>query len=83
MCKKFAENCVNNSNERVKNIFQVREKNHPMNMRNEEIYVVKNANTERLMKSSIPYMQRMLNYEDRKRKEFDQERLTKKKRKPG
>ena len=54
-----------------------------MSMRNEETYVVKHANTERLMKSSIPYMQRMLNNEERKRKEFDQEKLTKKKRKPG
>ncbi len=39
-----------------------------MGKRYSEKYVVKRANTERLKKSSIPYMQKLLNVEDRKRK---------------
>ena len=36
--------------------------------RNEEIYDVKYAKTERLKKSAIPYLQRLLNSDERKTK---------------
>ena len=39
-----------------------------MGKRYSEKYVVKRANTERLRKSSIPYLQKLLNIDDRKRK---------------
>ena len=39
-----------------------------MGKRYSEKYVVKRANTERLKKSSIPYLQKLLNIDDRKRK---------------
>ena len=46
-----------------------------MDVRNGEKYTVNHANTERLKNSSIPYMQRMLN--------FDHELQLRKKRNPG
>ena len=49
-------------------MFTVKERFHPMNKRNEESFVVNYANTERLKKSSIPYMQRLLNCEEKKKK---------------
>ena len=57
----FAINCVKSDKDNVKNMFPVR--NHPKNniKRKTEKYFVNYANTERLKKSSIPYMQRLLN----------------------
>ena len=43
------------------NFFQLIIKKHKMKKRSNEKYVVKHAKTERLKKSSIPYMQRLLN----------------------
>ena len=42
-------------------MFPVREKNHNMNIRIEEHFQVDFANTQRLNKSAIPSMQRILN----------------------
>ena len=42
-------------------MFPLRIKDHPMEIREEEKFVVHRANTERLKKSAIPYMQRLLN----------------------
>ena len=42
-------------------MFPVRNKIHDKNIRNEEHFEVTFANTERLKKSAIPTMQRMLN----------------------
>ena len=46
-------------------MFTINTKNHNMETRNEEKYVVQFANTSRLQNSSILYMQRLLN-EDHK-----------------
>ena len=42
-------------------MFPLRVKDHQMEIREEEKFVVCHANTERLKKSAIPYMQRLLN----------------------
>ena len=63
LCLKFAKKCLKNP--KVKDIFPTREKPHEMQLRDEEKFVVRHANTERMNKSSIPYMQRLLN-EDHK-----------------
>ena len=57
-----------------------------MATRNEENFKVNHANTGRLMKSSIPYMQRILNLErnvEKKRKISYQNNVDRKRRKPG
>ena len=42
-------------------MFPIKEKIHEMELRDEEKYVVNHANTERMNKSAIPFMQRLLN----------------------
>ena len=42
-------------------MFPLRVKDHPMEIREEEMFLLYHANTERLKKSAIPYMQRLLN----------------------
>ena len=57
-----------------------------MATRDDEHFKVKHANTGRLMKSAIPYMQRLLNLEEnkqRKRKANSEEIAERKKRRPG
>ena len=55
LCLKFAKKCLRNN--KVKDMFPLSEKPHLMDLRNSEKYVVKHANTERLKKSAIPFMQ--------------------------
>ena len=88
LCKKFAEKCL--KNEKAKSIFPVREKTHNMNTREEESFNVNFAHTGRLMKSAIPYMQRILNKDEilqenqnQKRKIENEGNTWRKKRKPG
>ena len=56
-------------------------------MRNPMKYAVKRANTERLKRSSIPYMQNLLNMDNRKRKieleDLDKQLNQRKKRRIG
>ena len=59
LCLKFAQKCTRN--EKAKKIFPLKKKIHPMNIRKEEIYEVQNANTDRLQKFSVIYMQNLLN----------------------
>ena len=59
LCLKFARKCVNN--EKTKHMFPLNRKTHQMKTRQKEIYKVQFANTERLKKSPIIYMQRLLN----------------------
>ena len=89
LCKKFAKKCTKSDNVRVNEIFKERQKVHMMNTRNEEIFEVNYAHTERLKKSAIPYMQRLLNSDDEvkqngcKRKMDIKMDTPRKKRKPG
>ena len=59
LCLKFARKCL--KNERTKQMFPLRITKHCMKMREEEKYFVQHAKNERLKKSAIPYMQRLLN----------------------
>ena len=58
LCLEFAK-CT--KTQKVKHIFPLRKKNHDMDIRNEEKFIVKYAHTERLRNSAVPYMQRLLN----------------------
>ena len=61
LCVEFAKKAV--KNEKMKHLFQPNNKNHIMKTRNAETYFVTHAKTERLRRSSIPYMQTLLNNE--------------------
>ena len=56
LCLNFAQKCIKNLKTKHKN-----QKNHPMKTRLEEKFKVNHANTERLRRSSIIYMQHLLN----------------------
>ena len=64
LCMKFAKNCL--KNEKTEKMFPLRKKVHQMDNRYEEKFKVNFAKTERLKKSSIPYMQSELNSENKK-----------------
>ena len=57
LCKKFAKNCL--KNERMCHLFPLNQ--NIVNTRNPEKFFVQPARTERLARSAIPYMQRLLN----------------------
>ena len=57
LCKDFATKAARNQSLG----FSRHTKSHPMNTRNQSIYEVSHCNTERLLHSAIPQMQRLLN----------------------
>ena len=59
LCLNFAKKCL--INKKVKHMFPENGKSHEMNTRNAEKFKVQFANTERLKKSPIIYMQNLLN----------------------
>ena len=63
---RFAKNCLKNEN--FSKLFPLNNQKHEMTVRNPLKYQIKKANTERLKVSTIPYMQRMLNDDVKKRK---------------
>ena len=63
---RFAKTCLNNQN--FSKLFPLNSQRHVMKVRNPLKYLINKANTERYKCSSIPYMQRLLNDENRKRK---------------
>ena len=86
LCKKIAKKCVSSDNMRVNSLFTEKIKVHTMATRDEEYYQVKHANTGRLMKSAVPFMQRLLNLEEndqQKRKAINEHNIERKKRRPG
>ena len=56
---RFAQKCL--KNDKTKKMFPLKIKAHNMNTRNIEKYEVQHANTERMKKSAIIYMQSLLN----------------------
>ena len=66
MSLKFAKNCLKDNF--FSKLFPKHQLKHGMIKRNSNQYVVKRTNTERLKKSSIPFMQKLLNIDSRKRK---------------
>ena len=63
LCLNFALKCV--KNEKMKHMFPISEKTHIMPTRDENKYNVYHANTGRLQKSSIIYMQKLLNQNEK------------------
>ena len=59
LCLDFARKCV--KNKKLSHMFPQNPKTHNMNTRKDEIYKVHHANTRRYQKSSIIYMQNLLN----------------------
>ena len=66
MSLRFAKNCLNNQN--FSKLFAHNSQKHVMKVRNPLRYRVNKANTERYECSTIPYMQRLLNDDNNKRK---------------
>ena len=60
-CQKFALKCL--KNDKTNKFFPLNKKRHIMETKKYEKFKVKFANTERLKKSAIPQMQRLLNQE--------------------
>ena len=71
LCLKFAKACL--KNEKLFDMFPKSTKSHSMNMRENQMFVVKRSRTERLHRSAVVNMQRLLNRDDLdKRKIFRQ-----------
>ena len=64
LCLNFAKKCV--KSDKLKHMFPKNLKSHDMSTRNEEAYVVQFANTGRLQKSPLIYMQKLLNEDELK-----------------
>ena len=64
---RFAKNCL--KNEKMKLLFPIKKSNHDMKTRNIRKFQTKRINSKRYEKSALPFMTKMLNFEeDRKRK---------------
>ena len=61
---KFADNCL--KNEKTKHLFQLNNKNHKMTTRNPNKYIEIPAKTERFKKSTVPFLVKLLNENNRK-----------------
>ena len=59
LCLRFAQSCI--KNEKAKDIFPLNNNVSNVMTRKREIFEVTQASTERLRKSAVPYMQRLLN----------------------
>ena len=65
LCLNFAKKCI--QNEKTRNMFPIsKDKNYMLRKKNR--YIVKNAKTNRLQQSAIPYMQKLLNEDYKKSK---------------
>ena len=62
LCLKFAKACL--KNEKLFDMFPKSTKSHSMNMRENQMFVVKRSRTERLHRSAVVNMQRLLNKDD-------------------
>ena len=62
LCLRFAKNCL--KNEKVKNVFPLQETNHHMKKRKQKKFKTSKQNTDRLKKSALPYMRKLLNDEN-------------------
>ena len=70
ICLKFAKNCF--KNEKVKGLFPKNERTFKMKLREERKF--KTNKTERYKKSTIPYMQELLNNDEWKKRDEMSER---------
>ena len=63
LLKNFGKKCL--KLEQTRELFPLNEINHTMQTRNKEKYKIVHANTDRLKNSTVPYIQRMLNNEEK------------------
>ena len=68
LCLKFAQKCL--MVPKLKEMFPRNQQNHDMGKRRVESFQVKRALTERLRRSAIPHMQRLLNEENGKQRDI-------------
>ena len=68
LCLKFAKACVRN--EKLSDIFPRNNKQHSMEKRSKEIYCVRRAKTERMRKSAVIGMQKLLNKDVMEKREI-------------
>ena len=68
LCLKFAKACL--KNEKLNDMFPKSKKNHAMDKRQNEKFLIRNARTERLQRSAIIHMQGLLNNEDLKKRKI-------------
>ena len=68
LCLKFAKACL--KNEKLCDMFPKSKKDHIMNKRQNEKFVIRKARTERLQRSAVMHMQRLLNNEDQKNRKI-------------
>ena len=62
LCLKFAKACVRH--EKLSDMFPKQTKGHQMDMRHTDKFVTKNSKSERLQRSAILNMQRLLNTDE-------------------
>ena len=65
---KFAKACV--KNEKLSDLFLRNNVNHLMEKRSKEVFYVKRAKTERLRKSAVVNMQKLLNKDESEKKDW-------------
>ena len=68
LCLKFAKKCLKLN--KFKRMFPMNNKSHSMKQRKSKKFLENHANTDRYFKSSIPYMQSLLNKDNQLQKEF-------------
>ena len=68
LCLKFAKACLRN--EKVNDMFPINKKDHAMDRRQNEKFVIRKSRTERLQRSAVMHMQRLLNNEDCKKRKI-------------
>ena len=66
LCLRFAKNCL--KNEKVRSMFPKHLSNHEMKKRNTKKFKTVLARTKRYQKSAIPYMLKLLNTDEEKRR---------------
>ena len=62
LCLKFAKSCLRN--EKVADMFAINKKDHAMDRKKNEKFVIRKARTERLQRSTVMHIHRLLNNED-------------------
>ena len=67
LCLNFGKKCV--KSDKLKHMFPKNKKPHQMGKRHEEVFKVQHANTGRLQKSPIIYMQNLLNVDEMKNRD--------------
>ena len=68
LCLKFARKCLEVP--KLNKMFPRSKQNHAMDKRSTETFLVKRGLTERMRKSAIPHMQRLLNEDDKKKRDI-------------